>query len=257
MNLEGKTVLLLGASRGLGLALARRLAREPVRLICGVGAAGRLPDLGDADVVAEVQETVLDLGSRRDIARSLDLIGAELDDVDVLVNDAGHVAGGHFEDKLLDEVYDCLQIDLAAVMHVTHALLPHLLARPEAKIVNHGSLLADVRLPGVVVCSACKAAIAAFSDGLRRELADSSVSVLHLAAGGADGDLLRVAEDHTRSERQAPAQWADRVLRAIAEDATTLHADEHADALAHVAADRPQELYELVSIDGARLRSLE
>jgi NAD(P)-dependent dehydrogenase (short-subunit alcohol dehydrogenase family) len=226
MNLEGKTVLVTGASRGLGRALSERLAAEGgVRVLCGVrDPASFRPIVGDVHVVE------LDLGSRERIEAGVAALGPERDRIDVLVNNAGLFVGGLLERQPLDDVYAMLQVNVAGVIHLTHALLPSLQRRPEAKIVNQASIVSQLHFPGISTYSATKAAIAAFTESLRRELAETSVSVLHLDTGGMDTEMLELADEQLREhmdpdrwERQDAHSWADRIVQAIADDDEVLH----------------------------------
>jgi NAD(P)-dependent dehydrogenase (short-subunit alcohol dehydrogenase family) len=226
MDLEGKTVLVTGASRGLGRALSERLAAEGgVRLLCGVrDLAAFEPIAGDTHVVE------LDLGSRASIETGLAQLDAERDRIDVLVNNAGLFVGGLLERQPLEEVYAMVQVNVAGVMHLTQALLPSLQRRPEAKIVNQASIVSELHFPGLSTYSATKAAIAAFTECLRRELEDTSVTVLHLDTGGMDTEMLEKADEQLRDhmdpdrwERQDAHSWADRIVKAIRDDDEVLH----------------------------------
>ena len=101
MDLEGKTVLITGASRGLGRALAERLATEPVRVLCGV----RDPQ-AFAPLAGEHRVVALDLGSRESIDAGIAGLGEDAARIDVLVNNAGQFVGGLLENQSLDDVYD-------------------------------------------------------------------------------------------------------------------------------------------------------
>ena len=171
-------------------------------------------------------------------------MAGDLPGIDVLVNNAGAFAGGLVERLDLDEVYDAVQVNVAAVVHLTHAALPHLLRRPEARIVNQGSIVADVHFPAIAAYAATKAAVTGFSESLRRELAETSVGVLLLVTGGVDTDILVHADAELREhmdprqwERQDPDEWADRVVAAIADDAETLKAGKRS-GLLHAAVEK-------------------
>jgi uncharacterized protein len=225
MDLEGKTVLITGASRGLGRALAERLATEPVRLLCGVRDPG-----GFAPLAGEHRVVELDLGSRASIDAGIAGLGDDAARIDVLVNNAGLFVGGLLEDQPLDEIYAMVQVNLLGVVHLTHELLPGLRRRPEAKIVNQASIVSHVNFPAISTYAATKAAIAAFSESLRRELDETSVSVLQLDTGGMDTEMLELADEQLRAhmdpdrwERQNAHSWADRTVQAIFDDDEVLH----------------------------------
>jgi short-subunit dehydrogenase len=225
MNLEGKTVLVTGAARGLGRALSERLAADGVRVLCGVrDLAAFDPIPGDVHVVE------LDLGSRASIEAGLAGLGEERERIDVLVNNAGLFVGGLLERQPLDEIYAMVQVNVLGVMHLTHELLPSLRRRPEAKIVNQASIVSELHFPAISTYSATKAALAAFTECLRRELEETSVSVLHLDTGGMDTEMLEKADEELRDhmdpdrwERQDAHSWAERIVKAIQSDDEVLH----------------------------------
>jgi short-subunit dehydrogenase len=226
MDLEGKTVLVTGASRGLGRALSERLAAEEgVRLLCGVR------DLASFEPIAgDVRVVELDLGSPERIEAGLARLADDRDRIDVLVNNAGQFVGGLLERQPLEEIYAMLQVNVAALIHLTHELLPSLQRRPEAKIVNQASIVSNLQFPGISTYSATKAAVAAFSESLRRELQDTNVSVLQLDTGGMDTEMLELADDQLRDhvdpdrwERQDAHSWAERTVKAIRDDDEVLH----------------------------------
>jgi short-subunit dehydrogenase len=169
----------------------------------------------------EARPVRLDLSSRAEIEACL----AELGDqrVDVLVNNAGYFAGGLFERQELDELYEMAQVNLAGLVHLTHALLPGMQRRGHGKIVNNASIAAYAHFPGAAVYSATKAAVAGFSDALRRELEDSPVSVLQLVTPGVETDMLaevrEAYEPHLGDTSKLggiePREWAAKIVDAI------------------------------------------
>ena len=137
---------------------------------------------------------------------------------------------GHEDSKTTLEIYAMVQVNVLGVMHLTHELLPDLQRRPEAKIVNQASIVSQLQFPAVSTYSATKAAIAAFSESLRRELDETNVSVLQLDTGGMDTEMLERADEQLRAhmdpdrwERQDAHSWADRIVKAIEGDDEVLH----------------------------------
>src|SRR4051812_494637 len=140
MDLRGATALVTGANRGIGRALVERLAREPVALVlAGVRDPGSFeplrPPSGGAQAVRPV---AMDLSSRESIDECCDALG-ELDAIDLLVNNAGRMTGGLLEEQSMDGVYAMFQVNLVAVAHLTHRVLPGMLRRGSGKVVNNAS----------------------------------------------------------------------------------------------------------------------
>ncbi len=103
MDLDGKTILITGGNRGIGLAIAQRLAREPVTLLVGVRELDRYTPIA-ADGAIEVRPVKMDLGSRESIDACCDALGAELGEIDVLINNAGGFVAGQLETQSLDDI---------------------------------------------------------------------------------------------------------------------------------------------------------
>jgi short-subunit dehydrogenase len=222
MELEGTTCLVTGANRGIGLAIARRLAREPVKLLVGVRELDRYTPIEAAGAL-EVRPVRMDLSSREEIDACCDALGPELDEIGLLVNNAGRFTSGQLEHQDLDVIYDLVQATMLGTIHLTRRVLPGMLAAGRGKIVNNSSVVGYVHFPGVTTYSAAKAGVAGFTESLRRELADAPVSTLHVVTGGIDTDMLDAAKRGLEGQvpgtagwdQHTPEEWADRIVAAI------------------------------------------
>ena len=172
MNFSGKRVLITGAGHGLG----RELVREFTRCGAEVIATDLDPDRVAA-VVAEVLNAngkavgyPLDVTKPSDVISVRDRVHADRGPIDVLINNAGVVAGGPFLDVPLDRHLFTVAVNLAGLLSVTHAFLPDLLTRPEGRVVNIASASAVLALPMATTYAATKWAVLGFSDSLREEL---------------------------------------------------------------------------------------
>ncbi|HEX3874642.1 MAG TPA: SDR family NAD(P)-dependent oxidoreductase [Solirubrobacteraceae bacterium] len=231
MDLRGATVLVTGANRGIGLALAERIAREPVDLLL---MGMRRPDDGPpvtapAGGVRAIRAVGMDLGSRDAIDRSWDGLSEREREVDVLINNAGLMTGGLLEDQDQADVYAMFQVNLVAVAHLTALALPGMLGRGRGKIVNNASISGYAHLPGASTYAASKAGVVALTQSLRRELRGTGVTTLHLITPGVATDMMDATQgvygrhmDTSGWENQPPAEWADQVVAAILDDRTTL-----------------------------------
>ena len=213
MDLTGTTVLVTGANRGIGRALAERLAQEPVgEVLLGARDVTKVAPLAKGRAVA------VDLSARAAIEESV----ARLPAIDVLVNNAGVMTGGLLEEQSLDDVYAMFQVNLVAVAHLTARLLPGMLERGRGLIVNNASISGYAHFPAASTYAAAKSGVVAFSESLRRELAPAGVEVMHLVTPGVETDMLDATREVYGGHMDAgdwpsvaPEAWADKVVTAM------------------------------------------
>jgi len=176
MDINGKTVVLTGATGGIGKAIATAVASQGGKLVL-VGRSQEklqvlvttLPGTGHTAVAADIttaqgREAVLSCSAG----------------VSVLVNNAGVNHFGLLEQQGEAELRQMLELNTLAPMMLIQALLPEL-SRHDSAIINIGSGFGSIGFAGYCGYSASKFALRGFTEALRRELADSSVQVLYLA----------------------------------------------------------------------------
>jgi short-subunit dehydrogenase len=181
MRVEGRTVLLTGATGGIGRALALVLARAGARLVLVARDAAALEQLARA-LPAQGQPHLwqaADLVEEKDRLRLRELSNEA--QVSMLINNAGASALSFLQDTTYESIERQLTLNLAVPVLLTRLLLPQLLAQRDAAVVNIGSAFGSIGYPGFSVYCASKFGLRGFSEALRRELADTSVRVLHVA----------------------------------------------------------------------------
>ena len=191
MRLKDRVVFITGASRGIGRTIALACAREGADIVVAaktdVAENPRLPGTIH-DVAREVEQLgrralpiKLDVrddeASRGAVAAAVERFGR----VDALINNAGVNHFTPFEEQTFQQIDQALNLNIQVPLHLCLALLPHLRSRPAARIVNIGSVFGAIGYPGYVTYSATKFALRGFSEALRRELADTDVTVHYLA----------------------------------------------------------------------------
>jgi NADP-dependent 3-hydroxy acid dehydrogenase YdfG len=176
-----RTVLVTGASSGIGEACAQRFAAAGDRLVLVARREDRLEAL--SAVLAEEHgiESLaigLDVRDREAVTAGLGSLPQGWRDVDVLVNSAGLAAGlAAFPEADPDDWDLMLETNVRGVLSVTRALLPRMLERGSGHIINIGSLAGRAAYPGGSVYSASKAALDRITSGLRMDLLGSGVRV--------------------------------------------------------------------------------
>ena len=190
MELTRSRVVLTGATGGLGAALARALSAAGAALLLTGRNATRLDALQGldglrADLLTADLATTAGVAA---VAAATQEFGAN-----VLINNAGMGAFGLLQTQPVEEIERLLITDLIAPVLLTKAMLPGLLAQPEAAVVNVGSALGRIPFAGFTTYSAAKAGLYGFSQALRRELADTAVRVVHVSPRSVDTALNSAA----------------------------------------------------------------
>ena len=175
-KLAGASVLITGASKGIGRSIALRLAR----VAKGVIAVGRdekdlvsLASEAPAGIVTTIAGDICDPATR---IRVLDRARATKD-LQVVVNNAGTSLFRSFVDQTDEEVRDLFEVNLLAPILLTQALLPVLAEQTRAEVIQVGSTFGRLGHPGYTTYCASKAGLCLFSEALDRELADTSIMV--------------------------------------------------------------------------------
>jgi NAD(P)-dependent dehydrogenase (short-subunit alcohol dehydrogenase family) len=184
-DFRGKTALVTGGSRGLGLLLARELAREGARVaICARdpheldGAVADLSRFG-GPVYAEV----CDLRVRAHVDAMIDSLIDRAGPIDVLINNAGTIQVGPFETMTLDDFREAMDIYFWAPLYATMAVLPYMKQRGGGRIANIASIGGLISVPHLVPYSSAKFALVGLSRGLRAELSKDNVTVTTVCPG--------------------------------------------------------------------------
>jgi short-subunit dehydrogenase len=255
VDLTGATALITGSNRGIGRALVERLAGEPLSLIlAGVRSVEDFESIAlPPGGAGEVRPVRMDLSSRESIDACCDALGGDLGQVDLLVNNAGRMTGGLLEEQDMADVYAMFQVNLVAVAHLTHRVLPAMVERGSGKVVNNASISGYAYFPAATTYAASKAGVVALTQSLRRELRGTGVSTLQLVTPGVDTDMLDATEDvygrHMDTsawDRVTPGDWADRIAGAIADDRDSLGPSGKT-RLAVLAAHGPSRLLDVAS----------
>ena len=184
-RLAGKTVIITGGGRGLGLALAREAARRGARL--GLCARSEIElDAARAELEAagtEVATSVCDVRDESSVERAFAALGARLGSPDVLINNAGIIAVGPIAALELPDFYETMDTNFFGALRATAAVLPAMRARREGRVVNITSLGGEVAIPHMLPYCASKFAFAGFSQGLAAEVARDGIRVTTVLPG--------------------------------------------------------------------------
>ncbi|HEX2163511.1 MAG TPA: SDR family oxidoreductase [Thermoanaerobaculia bacterium] len=185
IRFRDKAVLLTGGSRGLGLAMARRLAREGARLALVArdpreldAAAGELATCG-----VEVLPIVADLTVEGDAERAVEETLRAFRRLDVLINNAGIIQVGPLDSLTLGDFDRAMATHFGGPLRLILAALPHLEASGAGRLVNVSSIGGRIAVPHMAPYCASKFALTGLSEALRAELAERGVLVTTVTPG--------------------------------------------------------------------------
>lgn len=184
-SLHGRTVLITGGSRGLGLALARQLVDEGARVaICGRDPASLERALASlARPGAEVIAVPADVTDAESVAELIEAVRQRLGPIDVLINNAGVIEVGPAVTMSVADYEEAMATNFWGMLYPTLALLPDMRARRSGRIVNITSIGGKLGIPHLLPYSASKFAAVGFSQGLRAEVAADGIKVVTVCPG--------------------------------------------------------------------------
>jgi short-subunit dehydrogenase len=201
------TVLITGASAGIGREFARQLASVVSTMILVARRNDRLEALElELKVInpdLEVYCRQLDLSDQAELKRFCDWLNESGLAVDLLVNNAGLGDRGTFAESKWDRVQAMLQVNIQALTYLVHRILPSMRKSGCGAILNVSSAASLVPVPNMAVYAATKAYVTSFSEALRAELRSSNVSVTALCPGPVPTEFGDVA-NRERDEYAAP-----------------------------------------------------
>ena len=181
-----KTVLVTGATSGIGEACVRRFAKEGYRVIIAGRNRNKLTDLGKKLMEDGVEVLGLEFDVRDHIAaeKAINSMPEEWKDIDVLVNNAGLALSLDKEYELsIEEMETMVDTNIKGLFFMTKLIVPGMVRRNKGHVINIGSLAVDGAYAGGSVYCATKAADKILSDGLRIDVADTKIRVTDVKPG--------------------------------------------------------------------------
>lgn len=224
MKIIDKSTLITGAARGIGQAIAKELAQAGAHII---GVDLQLEDLQEtAAIVSKFGRQftpfacdVTDENAVRQLLANVKQLGG----FDILINNAGVLPSGPFDGREFDAWRRVIDINLTALMALTHAALPILKLRGEAHIVNMASVAGKFGTEGVAAYAASKHAVVGFSSALRFELAEFNIGVSWICPSMVNTRMAAGVPSNFFTPLMQPAHVARSVRRAIETNAAEVY----------------------------------
>jgi short-subunit dehydrogenase len=225
MRIDGKVVLITGASEGIGAACAAEFARAGAKLSLTARSEEGLNRAGPAALVTP-GDLASDDTRRRVVARTLERFGA----IDILINNAGVGTYLPSWNMPIQEARGLMELNFFALLEMTQLVVPGMRARKSGMVVNIGSIGGKMVLPWSIMYSASKYAVGALTEGLRMELRRDGIHAMlvcpgyvktgfqeHARGGSPPADVLRSRRYAITAEQCAAA-----IRRGVERDARTV-----------------------------------
>jgi short-subunit dehydrogenase len=234
-TIQGKTVLVTGANRGIGKAIVEALIAEGAKRIYAT--ARNIESL--QTLVSQAPEVVvpvqLDVTNASDIANVAKLVGQ----LDILINNAGIATGSDFSGEAsLGIAASEMATNYFGVISLTHTLLPALHKSSAAAVINVSSIAGISSFPILGPYSASKAAVHSFTQGLRAQVRKANIAVVGVYPGPVDTDMAKGFE----MDKASPADVASAILAGLKNGDEDVFPDAFSQAMYQVFVQNPKQL---------------
>ncbi len=206
-----KTVLVTGASRGIGAALARRFAAAGCNLVLNCAHSEEALSALAEELTSAFQIRCIccigDVGDFSFVKQMMETASDTFGGIDILINNAGIASIGLLTDMSIEDWNRIIATNLTSVFSTCRLAVPHMVHNKQGKIINISSVWGVVGASCEVAYSACKGGVNAFTRALAKELAPSNIQVNAIACGVIDTEMNACfsPEERTELEAEIPA----------------------------------------------------
>ncbi|HIH2653649.1 TPA: SDR family oxidoreductase [Burkholderia cenocepacia] len=194
-NIDGKVVVITGASSGLGEETARHLAQRGAKLVLGARRVDRLERLADEIGAGRQAMLETDVTERDAVQRLVDRAVNLHGRIGVMLNNAGLMPSSMLERLHVDEWDRMIDVNIKGVLYGIAAALPHMIRQKGGHIINVSSVAGHKVGPGGAVYAATKHAVRALTEGLRQEVKPHNIRTTILSPGAVATELTRTITD--------------------------------------------------------------
>jgi NADP-dependent 3-hydroxy acid dehydrogenase YdfG len=222
-GIDGKVVVITGASSGLGEATARLLSAQGAAVVLGARRVDRIQSLANELTASGGKALAVetDVTQRDQVQRLVDAAVETYGRIDVIINNAGLMPQSMLERLKVDEWDRMIDVNIKGVLYGIAAALPHMQRQKSGQIINVSSVAGHKVGPGGAVYSATKHAVRALSEGLRQEVKPYNIRTTVISPGAVATELPNTVTDAVVAERinklyEEVAIPADSFARAVA-----------------------------------------
>ena len=196
--MQNKIVLVTGATRGIGRAIAEELASKGAFVI-GTATSEKGADTISAYLRDKGKGLVLNVADKESIDAVLEQIKEQFGDIDILVNNAGITRDNLLMRMKDEEWFNIMQTNLTSVFHLSKAMLRSMMKKRFGRIITIGSVVGSMGNPGQSNYCAAKAGLIGFSKGLAKEVASRGITVNVVAPGFIATDMTEVLTEEQKA----------------------------------------------------------
>ena len=208
-NLKNRTVIITGASSGIGRHMVREVSKRGANTIILARSTDKLARLKseiEMQYDVKVEPFTLDLGDLHGVKETFEQINLNWPTIDVLINNAGFGIFDYFAQAKLEDMKRMFEVNVIGMMALTRMILPKMLQQGEGHIINIASIAGKLATPKSSVYSSTKSAVLGFSNGLRMELAGKGVKVTTVNPGPVKTNFFQMADPEGNYQANV-ARW--------------------------------------------------
>ena len=200
-----KTILITGATSGIGLAVAKKLANNENQLILCGRRQEKLDEISkDLSTITNVLSLCFDVSDKNDVSKILGNLAEKFSSIDILINNAGNAHGlDTIQEGSLDDWDNMIDSNVKGLLYVSRAIMPKMIEKNSGHIINIGSLAGrEVYEKGNIYC-ATKHAVNAISKAMRIDLNKTGIKISEINPGLVETDFsnVRFKGDSDRAEK--------------------------------------------------------
>ncbi|HEV2876288.1 MAG TPA: SDR family oxidoreductase [Nitrososphaeraceae archaeon] len=198
--MKNKVAIITGASSGIGYATSLTLSKAGIRVAVGARRTEKLQEL-EKQIIKNNGEILIqktDVTRKSDCDSLVDTVVEKWGKVDVLINNAGLMPLSYFKSGKVEEWEQMVDVNIKGVLYCTSAVVPYMIEKKSGQIINISSVAGRIVFAGGSVYCATKHAIAALSEGLRKELSPTyNIRVTCIEPGAVETELLESITDES------------------------------------------------------------